>query len=92
MTNSIHLIISGEVQGVYYRDWTVEVAKKYGVNGWVRNLSDGTVEAVICGEEKVLAKMIKDCWTGSEAADVKDVMIEAFNGEVEDGFVRLETK
>ena len=53
-----HLILHGRVQGVFYRDWTVETARSLGLAGWVRNLPNGTVEAHLEGEESAIARMI----------------------------------
>ncbi len=70
-----HLIISGRVQGVGYRSWTVGQAKKRGLSGWVRNRTDGTVEAVIFGDSAALATMIETCRKGPLAAKVTDIVI-----------------
>ena len=48
-TKAVNAVISGKVQGVWYRAWTVEQARKRGLAGWVRNRNDGTVEAVFAG-------------------------------------------
>ncbi len=72
----IHLYISGFVQGVGYRANTRHQAQKLGLTGWVKNLQDGRVEALIQGPEDRLRKMIKLCEKGSYFAQVKDVVVE----------------
>ncbi|RPG00569.1 MAG: hypothetical protein CBC23_005560 [Rhodospirillaceae bacterium TMED63] len=46
---SVHVSIEGRVQGVWFRAWTTEQAKKRGLDGWVRNRTDGTLKAVFSG-------------------------------------------
>ena len=58
MTIARHLSIHGRVQGVFYRDWAVETARELGLAGWVRNRRDGTVEAVVQGEEASVERFI----------------------------------
>ena len=53
-----HLIVHGRVQGVYYRDWTVQTARSLGLTGWVRNLPDGTVEAHVEGPREAVEQMM----------------------------------
>lgn len=71
-----HVFISGVVQGVGYRFSTVRQARQWGVNGWVRNLADGRVEAVFEGDRNSVKKMIQWCYTGPSAAVVEDVAVE----------------
>lgn len=71
-----HVFVSGTVQGVYFRANTRNEARKRGVTGWVRNLSDGRVEAVFEGDEEVVAAMIEWCHGGSPNARVSDVSVE----------------
>ena len=67
----LHLIIKGEVQGVFFRDY---VKKSAGVlRGWVRNNPDGTVEAVAEGEEEELKKFLERCKEGPLAAKVDKI-------------------
>lgn len=68
-----HLKIEGKVQGVCYRDWMVEEAGKLGVSGWVRNRSDGSVEAVAGGRENDVKALIEACRKGSAAASVTNI-------------------
>jgi acylphosphatase len=68
-----HAIISGRVQGVFFRMETSRAAERYGVWGWVRNLPDGTVEAVFEGDEGQVAAVLEWCGQGPRAADVKSV-------------------
>ena len=69
----VHLFISGRVQGVWYRASMSNEAAKIGLNGWVRNLDDGRVEAVVEGMEDDVEKMIAWCHKGPPMARVDDV-------------------
>ncbi len=80
------MYVSGRVQGVYYRATTRDTARETGVDGWVRNLDDGRVEAVFEGPEAAVEEMVKWCETGSEAADVDDVNATYEEPEGLDGF------
>lgn len=71
-----HTIISGRVQGVYYRDWTVATASRLGLTGWVRNRHDGTVEAVFCGPAESVEAMLAECREGPPAAKVERVVAQ----------------
>ena len=63
-----HVIVHGHVQGVFYRDWTVETARALGLAGWVRNLPDGTVEAHLEGEPAALDRMVETMHEGPPRA------------------------
>ncbi|PSP88499.1 acylphosphatase [Halobacteriales archaeon QS_4_69_34] len=81
-----HVLVSGRVQGVSYRASTRDAARERGVDGWVRNLADGRVEAVFEGEESAVEEMIEWTHTGSPAADVESVDAEYGDPEGESGF------
>jgi acylphosphatase len=91
MSNVIraHVFVSGLVQGVGYRYTTVQQARKLGLNGWVRNLTDSRVEAVFEGEQAAVEEMIRWCHRGPSAAVVKDVSIEIEEMEGLSGFTTL---
>jgi acylphosphatase len=72
----VHLWISGFVQGVGYRAHTRHEAKKRGLTGWVTNLPDRRVEAVIQGPEEKLQEMIELAKKGSYFAQVNEVVVE----------------
>lgn len=80
------VLVSGEVQGVYYRANTREQATERGVDGWVRNLRDGRVEAVFEGDEEAVEAMVEWCHEGSPAARVDDVEVEYGDPDGVDGF------
>jgi acylphosphatase len=65
-----HIVIRGRVQGVGYRAWTEVTALEHGLEGWVRNRRDGSVEAVFAGEEDQVAAMIAQCRRGPPGARV----------------------
>ncbi len=83
----VHVYVSGMVQGVFFRASTRDVAQKLGLAGWVRNLSDGRVEAVFEGDSEKIDKIIEWCHRGPEYAQVSTVETEfsAPSGEF-DGF------
>jgi acylphosphatase len=81
-----HVFVSGTVQGVYYRATTREQATEHGVDGWVRNLDDGRVEAVFEGPQDAVEAMVEWCHEGSPAARVEDVEVEYGDPEGETGF------
>lgn len=74
-----HLIISGRVQGVGFRYFTKKNAKSLGLNGWVKNLSNGDVETVIQGEKDRVEEMMNHLKSGPAPAKVEK--IEEVDGE-----------
>lgn len=70
-----HLVISGRVQGVGYRASFYYAAKRLGVNGWVRNRRDGTVEACVSGSPELIEELIEWARTGPELSRVAGVSI-----------------
>lgn len=79
----VHLIISGDVQGVGYRAWMKREALSLKLTGWVKNREDGAVEAVIEGKKEMIDKLILLCRHGPEIAWVEDIQIniEEYKGE-----------
>ena len=88
----VHLIISGFVQGVFFRSNTQEKAKEIGVFGWIRNLGDGRVEAVFEGEKERVERIIEWAKRGPERSRVENVEIkwEEYKGEFEDFEIRYD--
>jgi acylphosphatase len=82
-----HVFVSGRVQGVYFRATTRDRARETGVDGWVRNLEDGRVEAVFEGPPEAVASMVEFCHEGSPAARVEGVAVEYGDPDGVDGFV-----
>ena len=78
-----HVIVSGRVQGVLFRAETADMAQRLGVNGWVRNLPDGRVEALFEGEKENVAKAVEFCRRGPPGAYVRDLDLrwENWKGE-----------
>ncbi|MGN8224254.1 acylphosphatase [Gracilimonas sp. BCB1] len=76
-----HIFISGRVQGVGFRHFTKTRARSLGVNGWVRNLPDGRVEAVFQGDEQLVDQLIEKCKKGPRSAYVQSIEVEEDTGE-----------
>ena len=87
------LTISGRVQGVGYRDWALDAARRLGLTGWVRNRRDGAVEALIVGEEDAVGQMIEACRRGPPLARVDSIDVDPVDLDIlPDGFTQLPTE
>lgn len=73
---TVHVYIKGKVQGVWFRASTKDQAEKYSVNGWVRNMKDGRVEALFEGDTDAVDAMVDWCHQGPSLANVKDVKVQ----------------
>ena len=69
--------VTGKVQGVWFRGWTQETALARGLRGWVRNAPDGSVIALLIGQEEAVAGMVRALRDGPPAAKVRQVEAEA---------------
>lgn len=67
------MIVRGQVQGVGYRWWALGEARRLGLDGWVRNRADGSVELLAVGAEASIAQLIQACRSGPRAAQVSSV-------------------
>jgi acylphosphatase len=89
---TVHLMIKGKVQGVFYRATARDEAEKLGLTGWIKNTQDGNVEAVVNGSREHIDRYIAWCWKGParakvESVEVKDLQEERFDGfQIKRGF------
>lgn len=79
MKTNVHVIITGRVQGVWFRANTKQKAEQLGVTGWVRNTRDGCVEAIFEGEENNVKEMIEWCHRGPPLAKIDKVEVKNQN-------------
>jgi acylphosphatase len=84
--NAKRLLIAGRVQGVGYRDWMVEKARSLGLDGWVRNTPDGSVEALISGDVAAVEELSRLCRRGPRMADVVSITEDLAEPPEEPGF------
>jgi acylphosphatase len=80
----VRLRIRGRVQGVFYRDSTQREAQRMELRGWVRNRSDGSVEAVAQGPPERVAALIDWCHEGPPLAQVAEVVVTEESGDTEE--------
>lgn len=85
MNRCRRFLVSGQVQGVFFRASTQDTARKLGLSGWVRNLADGRVELVACGEDAPLKELEQWLHQGPrharvEQVTVQDTATESFTG------------
>ncbi|GAB4120653.1 MAG: acylphosphatase [Rhodothalassiaceae bacterium] len=83
---AIRVVITGRVQGVFFRAFVAREAERLGLRGFVRNRRDGSVEALFRGEEAAIAAMLGKCHTGPPAAQVARVETTKAHGIVPDRF------
>jgi acylphosphatase len=83
----VRVVISGRVQGVWFRGWMEQQAVRRRLDGWVRNCWDGSVEAVFQGEGAQVDGMTEACWDGPQFAAVTEVEHFAYDDPVPPGFV-----
>jgi acylphosphatase len=88
---TIRLRVTGRVQGVWYRGWTVDQARRLGLSGWVRNRLDGSVEAVLSGPEAAVRTMIERCREGPPGAQVSGIAEQVESAPVARGFRQAPT-
>lgn len=82
----VKCIVSGNVQGVFYRKYAQQHANNIGITGSVRNRGDGKVEVIACGEEHRVESYCEWLWEGSPAATVSRVDISSIEYEIHEGF------
>lgn len=80
MTKQIKILVSGRVQGVYFRAFTQKEARKHQLSGYAKNLSDGRVEIIASGTEAAVEKLIRWCHKGPVTARVDHVDTEELSG------------
>jgi len=88
---AVRLVIEGKVQGVGYRWWAVGEAMRQGLNGWVRNRADGTVEALAIGPQDAIARFERACWRGPGGARVIAVTRLEAEDDASQGFSQRPT-
>ncbi len=83
---AVRVVIRGRVQGVWFRGWTVHEASRLGLDGWVRNRADGSVEALFAGPVTAVDEMLRLCLRGPPTATVDAVDAHADQAPAESGF------
>lgn len=83
-----HLLITGRVQGVGFREWLVAEATRLGLAGWVRNVGHGAVEALIAGDTSAVEECLRACRRGPPLAAVETITDNIAEPPAEPGFVK----
>ena len=89
--SAIRITVRGRVQGVWFRGWTIEQARSRGLDGWVRNHHDGSVEALFSGPPDVVRAMVEACRRGPPAALVTALVESPADPPDRSGFYPLPT-
>ena len=83
---TIHLVIKGKVQGVFYRASAKDKAIELGIKGWVKNMRDGNVEVLATADKGALEKFVEWCRKGPSKAIVSEVVINKSDEKYENDF------
>ena len=83
---SLRMVIEGFVQAVGYRHFAIEEARKLGVNGWIRNRSNGTVEALVSGTTQAVEAFVGACMRGPPGSTIKNIDLHKAEPPTERGF------
>lgn len=83
-----HLLISGRVQGVGFREWLAREAARLGLDGWVRNVGHDTVEALVAGDTEAVEECLRACRRGPPMAAVDSITDTHAEPPDEPGFVK----
>jgi acylphosphatase len=83
---AMRILVEGHVQGVGFRWWTAKKAERLGVDGWVRNLSDGHVEILAIGEADAIGDLALACHEGPHGAAVRSVVTQPAEDDGSQGF------
>ncbi|MHB1302129.1 MAG: acylphosphatase [Acidiphilium sp.] len=86
------LVLSGRVQGLGFRDWMVGRARRLGLAGWVRNRRDGTLEALVAGDNQSVEELLRACRRGPPGADVTAITEDFADPPPDPGFFRKPTE
>jgi acylphosphatase len=81
MSECLHIIVKGRVQGVYFRVYTQKQAIHLNLSGFVRNLPDGNVEIVASGETDAVQQLVAWCHKGPMLAKVSQVIVNPYHGQ-----------
>jgi len=87
-STSLRLKIEGSVQAVGYRNFAIDAARALGLDGWIRNRSNGEVEVLVSGENGAVEKFIAACARGPAGSQVKSIGMEKADPPEEKGFAR----
>ena len=83
---AVRCLVSGRVQGVWYRASTARQAERLSLRGWARNLADGRVEVVAAGDPEAVARLCAWLWEGPPDAGVSGVTVQEWTDPVAPGF------
>ena len=72
---TVHLLIKGKVQGVFFRATAKDIAKENGITGWIKNTKEGDVEVMVSGSQLQVDKFVEWCRTGPGRAVVTEVIV-----------------